>query len=45
MNGLEVFGKSEHEINGVVSILKVFNKDIGIFRIKPCGMFIRKIAA
>ena len=41
MDDLKLYGKSENEIKGLVSIIEVFSQDIGMeFGIKKCGVII-----
>ena len=41
MNDLNLYGKTENEIKGLVSTVEVFSKDIGMeFGINKCGVTI-----
>ena len=41
MNDLNLYGKTENEIKGLVSTVEVFSKDIGMeFGIKKCAVII-----
>ena len=42
MDNLKLYGKSENEIKGLVSIVEVFSQDIDMeFGIKKCGVIIK----
>lgn len=43
MDELKTFAKSDHEVNGLVSTVHIFSKDIGIeFGIKKCGVLLKE---
>ena len=43
MDDLKIFAQSDHEVNGLVSTVHIFSKDIGIeFGIKKCGVLVMR---